>query len=263
MVIDVLPLILAGAGVGFAIGVTGVGGGSLMTPLLLLFGFPLNLAIGTDLLYAAVTKAGGVVAHTRRSNVDWGLVCRLAMGSIPASTLTIFALHTVFGSPEAYAPVLTSALGVMLIATAASILLRERMRGGADIRPLRRLSAWVDKHANGVTIAIGVLLGVCVTLSSIGAGAFGAAVLFVLYPGLRAVRIVGTDIAHAVPLTLVAGLGHLALGNVDFSLLGALLAGSIPAIWLGTRVANHLPERIMRPILATLLMGLGARFALF
>ena len=104
MVIDVLPLILAGAGVGFAIGVTGVGGGSLMTPLLLLFGFPLNLAIGTDLLYAAVTKAGGVVAHTRRSNVDWGLVCRLAMGSIPASTLTIFALQTLFGSPEAYAP---------------------------------------------------------------------------------------------------------------------------------------------------------------
>ena len=261
--IDALTLILAGAGVGFAIGVTGVGGGSLMTPLLLLFGFPLNVAIGTDLLYAAVTKAGGVVAHTRRSNVEWGLVCRLALGSIPASALTIFALHTVFGAPEAYAPVLTSALGVMLIATAASILLRERMRGAPDARPFRRLSEWVDVHANGVTIAVGSLLGVCVTLSSVGAGAFGAAVLITLYPWLRAVRIVGTDIAHAVPLTLVAGLGHLALGNVDFSLLGALLAGSVPAIWLGTRVANRLPERIMRPILATLLMGLGVRFAVF
>jgi len=260
--VDALLYILAGAGVGFAIGVTGVGGGSLMTPLLLLFGFPLNVAIGTDLLYAAVTKAGGMAAHARRRNVDWRLVRRLALGSVPASLLTVYALHTVFGAPDAYAPVLTSALGVMLTATAASILLRDRLRG-ADAPASGPLRKWADHHADAVTTGIGVLLGICVTLSSVGAGAFGAAVLFALYPLLRAVRIVGTDIAHAVPLTFIAGLGHLALGNVDFLLLGALLVGSLPAIWVGSRLADHLPERIMRPVLATLLAGLGVRFALF
>ncbi len=261
--IDALSYILAGASVGFAIGVTGVGGGSLMTPLLLLFGFPLNVAIGTDLLYAALTKMGGMAAHARQTNVHWELVRCLALGSIPASVLTVFALHSVFGAPEAYAPVLTSALGVMLIATACSILLRDHLRRGEIERASGPIRAWVDAHATGVTVTVGMLLGVCVTLSSVGAGAFGAAVLVALYPRIRAVRIVGTDIAHAVPLTLIAGLGHLALGNVNFSLLAALLVGSLPAIWLGTQVANHLPDRIMRPILATLLMGLGVRFALF
>lgn len=258
---DLLLYVVAGAGVGFAIGVTGVGGGSLMTPLLLLFGFPLHIAIGTDLLYAAVTKAGGMAAHARQRTVDWRLVGLLALGSVPASLLTVWALHDLFGAPDAYAPLLTSALGVMLMLTALSILLRERLQALAPAQsPLRRR---LDRHAGTVTLLMGLLLGVCVTLSSVGAGAFGAAVLMALYPALRAARIVGTDIAHAVPLTLIAGLGHLALGNVDFALLGALLVGSLPAIWFGSRIADHLPDRVMRPILATLLAGLGIRFALF
>lgn len=258
---DFLLYVLAGAGVGFAVGITGIGGGSLMTPLLLLFGFPLHIAIGTDLLYASITKAGGAVAHARLGTVDWPLVRRLMLGSIPASIVTAVALNTLFGDPEAYAPLLTSALGVMLIVTACSILLRGRFTNAdpaAAAGPVRR---WADAHGHGLTVCMGVLLGVCVTLSSVGAGAFGAAVLMMLYPALRAIRVVGTDVAHAVPLTLIAGLGHLALGNVDFGLLGALIVGSLPAIWFGSRVGGVLPEGVMRPILATILMGLGVKFA--
>lgn len=257
--VDFLLYVLAGAGVGFAVGVTGIGGGSLMTPLLLLFGFPLHIAIGTDLLYASITKAGGAIAHARLGTVDWPLVRRLMLGSIPASIVTAVALNTLFGDPEAYAPLLTSALGVMLIVTAVSILLRGRFTNPeAQPGPIRR---WADAHSHALTVFMGVLLGVCVTLSSVGAGAFGAAVLMALYPALRAVRIVGTDVAHGVPLTLIAGLGHLALGNVDFGLLGALIVGSLPAIWVGSRVGGVLPEGVMRPILATILMGLGVKFA--
>jgi uncharacterized membrane protein YfcA len=247
--------VAAGALVGFAIGLTGVGGGSLMTPLLLLFGFPLHVAIGTDLLYAAITKAGGVVAHARRRTIRWSVVGLLAAGSLPASLLTAALLRGLFPDPEAYAPLLTSALGIMLMLTAGAIALR----GHIETTPAGDRAA--HPNAGPATLAVGVLLGICVTLSSVGAGAFGAAVLMVLYPGLRAAGVVGTDIAHAVPLTLVAGLGHLALGNVDFLLLGALVTGSLPAIWLGTQVGERLPERIMRPLLALLLAGLGLRFA--
>jgi uncharacterized membrane protein YfcA len=257
---DFLLYILAGAGVGFAVGVTGVGGGSLMTPLLLLFGFPLHVAIGTDLLYAAITKAGGAVAHARLATVNWRLVGLLAAGSVPASLVTALALNTLFGDASAYAPVLTTALGIMLILTALSILLRGRILS-SDVAAPGPLRQMVDRHAPALTVLMGLVLGVCVTLSSVGAGAFGAVILMALYPTLRAVGIVGTDIAHAVPLTLVAGLGHLALGNVDFALLGALLIGSLPAIAVGSRVSGLLPDGVIRSILATILMGLGVKFA--
>ena len=262
--------IAAGAGVGLAIGLTGVGGGSLMTPLLLLFGYPLHVAIGTDLLYAAITKAGGMAAHGRRGNVDWRIVRRLALGSIPASLLTVLALHTVFGDAQAYAPLLTTALGVMLVLTAGAIALRPAGSSqetdaahAADAQPSEALPARATSGRAGITVAVGVLLGICVTLSSVGAGAFGAAVLLMLYPALRSVRVVGSDVAHAVPLTLVAGLGHLALGNVDFALLAALIVGSLPAIWFGARLAERVPDGILRPALAALLALLGVRFALF
>jgi uncharacterized membrane protein YfcA len=252
---DLVLHVLAGAAVGFAIGLTGIGGGSLMTPLLLLFGYPLPVAIGTDLLYAAVTKAGGMVAHARRGNVVWPVVGLLAAGSVPASLATAALLHFAFGDASAYAPLLNSALGVMLLATAAAVLLRGRLQPAGGAATERR-------GAPAATVATGVLLGACVTLSSVGAGAFGAAVLLWLYPRLAGVRVVGTDIAHAVPLTLVAGLGHLALGNVDFGLLAALLVGSLPAIALGARVGDRLPESVVRPALALLLASLGLRFAL-
>ncbi len=254
--------IAAGAAVGLAVGLTGVGGGSLMTPLLILFGFPYNVAIGTDLLYAAVTKAGGVSAHARQKSVQWSVVKYLALGSIPASLLTALSLWLFFGDAEQYRDLLTRSLGVMLVLTALVILARGFLRRTTD-RPMGPVGLFFQAHATAVTLVAGVFLGVFVTLSSVGAGAFCAALLMVLYPRLPALHVVGTDIAHAVPLTLIAGLGHLLLlGNVDVVLLVGLLIGSLPAIHLGTRLAARIPGEILQPILATLLLGMGFKFAL-
>ncbi|GLS26488.1 UPF0721 transmembrane protein [Marinibactrum halimedae] len=233
-----------------------------MTPLLLLFGIPFNVAIGTDLLYAGLTKASGAVAHSRLGTVRWRLVLWLAAGSIPASILTTLGLKFVFGDASQYEHLLTTSLGIMLILTSAVLLFKSRIHNqpNTDKPPMR----WVHKNAATITVISGVLLGTFVTLSSVGAGAFCAALLLILYPRLPAIQIVGTDIAHAVPLTLIAGAGHLIfLGNVDFLLLGSLLIGSIPAITVGTKIGARLPNQLLQPILATILMGLGVKFAFF
>ncbi len=258
---DILLYILSGAAVGLAIGLTGVGGGSLMTPLLILFGFPYNVAIGTDLLYAALTKAAGVRAHMRARSVRWDIVAWLAAGSIPASLFTTLLLHTLFTDASGYEPILTRSLGIMLILTAVVILYLGIFRSA---RPLTAIpaSGAGRAYATPVTVVAGLFLGIFVTLSSVGAGAFCAALLLVLHPHLRALTVVGTDIAHAVPLTLIAGLGHLILlGNVDLTLLACLLTGSLPAIHLGTRLAANLPGGLLRHLLALLLLGMGIRFA--
>ncbi len=254
--------ILAGASVGFAVGVTGVGGGSLMTPLLLLFGFPAHIAIGTDLLYAAITKSGGVFLHKRQKTVRWGVVCNLAMGSIPASLITILALKYYFNSPEDYASLLTSSLGIMLVATSIVLLFKKQIQS-MHSSDTKGLLSGLSHRAPLWTFLMGICLGVLVTLSSVGAGAFGAAVLMILYPRMPSIQIVGTDLAHAVPLTLVAGLGHMALGNVNYPLLLALLIGSLPAIYFGTKLATRLPERILHPVLASTLFALGVKYAFF
>ncbi|MCL6271939.1 sulfite exporter TauE/SafE family protein [Sansalvadorimonas sp. 2012CJ34-2] len=255
---DALLYILAGAGVGFAVGLTGIGGGSLMTPLLLLFGFPAPTAIGTDLMYAAITKTGGVVVHHRQHTIDWSIVARLAAGSIPASLMTIWLLSNWFNNSDAYARILTSSLGFMLIMTALVLLSRRKF---VKSDQTQGMVSWLQGHAQVVTFIMGFLLGVLVTLSSVGAGAFGTAVLLVLYPALASVRVVGTDLAHAVPLTLVAGFGHLLLGNVDFLLLGSLLIGSLPAIHLGAKLGQRLPEILLQRLLALILLGMGIRYA--
>ncbi|WP_317928832.1 sulfite exporter TauE/SafE family protein [Halioxenophilus sp. WMMB6] len=259
---EILLFILAGAAVGLAVGITGVGGGSLMTPILLLFGFPFNVAIGTDLLYASVTKASGAWAHRRQGTVRWRLVGLLAAGSIPASLMTATLLDSVFADAKQYEPLLTTSLGIMLILTSAVLLFKSRLSKPTedDQKNLR----WVHRNSSLITVIAGFLLGVFVTLSSVGAGAFCAALLLVLYPKLPAVQVVGTDISHAVPLTLIAGLGHLILlGNVDFILLGSLLIGSLPAIHVGTKIGARLPNKVLQPVLATILMGLGVKFAFF
>lgn len=259
---DILLYILAGAGVGLAVGITGVGGGSLMTPLLLLFGYPTHIAIGTDLLYASITKASGVFAHHKQHTVDWGLVVKLASGSIPASLLTTYLLANYFTDSSEYSHLLISTLGVMLILTSVVLLFKQRIKGfwshNTDID-----KRFIHVHSTKIVFAMGILLGICVTLSSVGAGAFGAAILLILFPALQSVKIIGTDIAHAVPLTLFAGLGHIYLGNVDFVLLGCLLIGSLPAIQLGVRVAKHLPEKILQPALASILFIIGLKYAFF
>ena len=258
---DILFYVLAGAGVGLAIGLTGVGGGSLMTPLLILFGFPYHIAIGTDLLYAAATKAGGMASHRRQGNINWQLTLRLALGSVPATLLTLLLLKTVFGDANAYKPLLTTSLGIMLILTSAVLILKPHLQRHTSEAPENARSR---KSPVVLTVLMGVFLGVFVTLSSVGAGAIGTAILMLLYPALQARQVVGTDIAHAVPLTLIAGLGHMAvLGNVDFLLLACLLVGSLPAVNLGARLSSNLPHRFLQPILATILMALGVKFAIF
>lgn len=258
---DILLYVIAGAGVGFAVGLTGVGGGSLMTPILLLFGFPAHIAVGTDLIYAAVTKASGVHAHHRRNNVNWRVVRRLACGSLPASVVTVLILSRFFSDPTQYRGLLMSTLGVMLILTSVVLLFRARLQQ-LHSQPAQGTD-WRDRYQAPLTVLAGVFLGICVTLSSVGAGAFGAAILMVLYPRLSPIQIIGTDLAHAVPLTLVAGLGHWELGNINYYLLGCLLLGSLPAIHLGTYVGRRLPARVMQSALASILFLVGLKYVFF
>jgi len=254
--------ISAGALVGFAIGLTGVGGGSLMTPLLLLFGYPAPVAIGTDLLYAAITKAGGAWSHHRRANVDWKVVLLMGLGSIPVSLLMhVFFLDRGFQESDEFEGLLTFSLGIMLIITALILIFRDRLRKGAvEDRP-ELLMLGLHRHRSLFTWFMGLLLGVCVTLSSVGAGAFGAAILMVIYSSTPVARIIGTDLAHAVPLTFVAGLGYLASGYVDTVLLLSLLIGSLPAIHFGSKLSSQIPDGVLQRILITLLLALGIYYS--
>ncbi|WP_412480642.1 sulfite exporter TauE/SafE family protein [Azonexus sp. IMCC34839] len=248
---------LSGFAVGAIVGLTGVGGGSLMTPLLvLLFGVHPATAVGTDLLYAAVTKAGGTVAHGRKGHIDWGVTLRLAAGSIPAAAVTIFVLSQLPKGSNTIGHIISHGLGFALMLTAIAILFGRKLREYAakhDDSPLRQCCL------GKITVVVGAILGVLVTISSVGAGALGVAALFFLYPKLSPVRIVGSDVAHAVPLTLVAGLGHWMLGGVDWALLGSLLLGSLPGIWLGSHVSAKVPEHILRRILASMLVLIGSK----
>lgn len=267
---DLLILMFSGALVGFAIGLTGVGGGSLMTPILLLMGYSAPVAIGTDLLYAAITKSSGVIFHHKKQNVDWRAMALLAAGSIPVSVLlSILVMSHGLAKNELYESILTTFLGVMLVLTALVIALQKhiqkRLSPGTHPPVHHGLEppfyGYPQKHTAIMTLLLGLVLGFCVTMASVGAGAIGAAILFLLYPHWKATIVVGTGIAHAVPLTLVAGLGYLANGLVDLPLLGSLLVGSIPGIYLGTHVGSLFPDKVMRAILVAALLGLGIYFS--
>ena len=251
-----LAYALSGFAVGAIVGLTGVGGGSLMTPLLvLLFGVAPATAVGTDLLYASITKAGGVVVHARRRHVSWNLVGRLAAGSLPGALITIGILHFAEVERAALTRIITQAVGIALILTAFAVLFRHRLQqwGAASSAP------WRVRAIAPLTVAVGIALGVLVTLSSVGAGALGVAALVFLYPRLKTVEVVGSDIAHAVPLTLVAGVGHAHLGTVDWGLLGSLLVGSLPGIWVGSILSARVPDRVLRSGLASLLLIIGGK----
>lgn len=254
---SVQPLFtLSGFVVGLLVGQTGMGGGSLMTPMLvLLFGIHPATAVGTDLLYASATKTVGTAVHGLNHTVNWRVVGRLAAGSIPATIVTL-ALIAHFNMAHANGgQVISSMLGVMLFLTALSLIFRDRLLravgGGLHEMSPRRTAL--------LTILTGIVLGFLVTISSVGAGALGVTILLLLYPRLPMAVIVGSDIAHAVPLTLVAGAGHWWLGAVDWTLLTSLLAGSIPGIILGSWIAVRLPETALRPILAVTLCLVGGR----
>ena len=250
------PLYTAsGFAVGLLVGLTGVGGGSLMTPLLvLLFGIHPATAVGTDLLYAAVTKSVGTAVHGVNRTIDWRVVGRLAAGSAPATALTILALY-LSGSGGGSSKVITTVLGIAVLLTAVMLL----ARGWLLPYIARVIPPEGPRHAAALTVLTGVVLGVLVSLSSVGAGALGVTALFTLYPKMPTARIVGSDIAHAVPLTLLAGAGHWLLGSIDWMLLMALLTGSIPGIIIGSLIAARVSDRFIRPALACVLLLVGGR----
>ena len=260
--------ILAGFGVGLIVGLTGVGGGSLMTPaLIFFFGIKPHLAIGTDLLFAAFTKMGGTVSLARQRLVPWRVVGLLCAGSIPAALLGLWMLRHLGPDSAQAQRVMTTTLGVALLLTAAATLYKalvfspEGAAAAAAARSSRAADATQPRHWS-LPVLLGAVIGLLVTFTSVGAGAIGVSVLLLVFPHLPLPRIIAADIAYAVPLTLVAGLGHASLGSVDWPLLGLLLTGSLPGIWLGSRLVSHTPERLIRSILSALLAWAGAKLVL-
>ena len=253
------PLYVAsGFGVGLLVGMTGVGGGSLMTPLLiLLFGIHPATAVGTDLLYAAAIKTGGSVVHGWARSIHWPAVIRLASGSIPASVLTLVVLWQLDLNGASAKSLVNLVLCFALLLTAVSLIFRKAIMEGYRSR-LERLDIATTARA---TVLVGAALGVLVSISSVGAGAVGVTALLLLYPRLPMASIVGSDIAHAVPLTLVAGLGHWALGAVDWHLMGVLLLGSLPGIVIGSYGAVRAPETMLRLVLAATLILIAGKIA--
>jgi uncharacterized membrane protein YfcA len=256
-----LLFIISGLVVGFIVGLTGVGGGSLMTPILLYFGVPPTSAVGTDLLYAAVTKSGGIYVHSKKRNIDWRLTGLLAAGSVPAAVVTLAVLHLGKFDTEALNAFIKTTLGYTLVLTALAIVFKKRLVDYAHHKDIW-ITRMSPREQAAMTIGTGLLLGVMVTITSIGAGAIGTVALFLLYPLLPTVRLVGTEIAHAVPLTLVAGLGHAGFGAVDWSLLGNLLLGSLPGIYVGSHLANRVADHYLRPALAGMLLLVGAKLVM-
>ena len=258
-----LTLSLIGFLVGFIVGMTGVGGGSLMTPILVLgFNIQPAVAVGTDLLYAAITKSGGIFVHHRKGNIQWNILRLLFIGSIPASLISIVIIKMLDNAGFNYESLIMSTLSIALILTGLFLLSKNLLKKISNEEKSAYIKALHRKYRRPITIFAGALIGVLVTLSSVGAGVIGAAFLFFLYPKYKAIKIVATDIAHAVPVTAIAGLGYAHIGTVDYILLGNLIIGSLPGIYLGTKFGSFLPDKIMRPILATMLVGIGIRLAI-
>ena len=242
---------------GLLVGLTGVGGGSLMTPILLIFfNVKAAVAVGTDLLYASITKSVGIFAHGKLGNIDWKIVRLLAYGSVPASIITTLYLRNLDIASDSAVATIKFWLGIALLLTSLSVLLRNQLA------KLSKTGHWINpRHTPAATVILGIVLGYLVTLTSVGAGALGVTALLILYPNISITKIVGTDVAHAVPLTLVAGLGHVSLGTVDYGLLGTLLIGSIPGIWIGSHLSAKVAEHWIRILLALILVYIGQKLA--
>jgi uncharacterized membrane protein YfcA len=249
---------ISGFAVGFLVGMTGVGGGSLMTPLLiLLFGIHPATAVGTDLLYAAATKTGGSLVHGLARSIHWPVVARLACGSLPASIVTLAVLWQLNLNSEVARSLINLVLCGALFLTAVALIFRNAIMN----RYRRQFDRLSPASISLLTVLVGAVLGVIVSISSVGAGAVGVTALLLLYPRLPMARIIGSDIAHAVPLTLVAGIGHWIAGAVDWHLMGSLLVGSLPGIVIGSYSAIRVPERALRLVLATTLIVVATKLA--
>jgi len=252
-----ITYILSGFAVGLLVGMTGVGGGSLMTPLLtLLFGVSPSVAVGTDLAFASITKSAGTITHRARGTVQWYIVRRLCMGALPAAFIATLALQHFGPLDAAIGKVIRYSIAVSVLLTVVAILLRGKMLAWVNAKPGRQLQG---RSLAAATIVSGVVLGTLVTISSIGAGAIGATLLVMLYPKLTPAEVAGTDIAYAVPLTAIAAVGHWWLGSINWFLLLTLLVGSLPGITLGSWAARAVPEKLLRGLLAVTLAGVAAK----
>ncbi len=249
--------VLSGFAVGLLVGMTGVGGGSLMTPLLtLLFGVAPSVAVGTDLAFASLTKTVGTVTHRSKGNVHWEIVLRLCAGALPAALLATYGLHRFGALDPSIGHIIRYSIAVSVLLTVTALLFRSRLLAWVHASPSRQLQG---RALSAATVFAGAVLGTLVTVSSIGAGAIGATVLLMLYPRLSPAEIAGTDIAYAVPLTAIAAAGHWWLGSINWALLLTLLVGSVPGITLGSWMARAVPERIARGVLAATLTGVAAK----
>jgi uncharacterized membrane protein YfcA len=255
--IDSSHFIISGALVGLLVGMTGVGGGSLMTPLLtIIFGVAPTTAVGTDLAFAAITKGFGTAAHRLHGNVRWDIVRLLCIGSLTTAVISILTLKFVGPVSKNFSHFISVSIGISVLLTAISLLFRTKILKWVQKNPALLPSG---SKLQTATIIVGAFIGVLVTISSIGAGAIGATLILALYPHLKPSEVAGTDIAYAVPLTALAGLGHWWLGNVHFDLLFGLLLGSVPAIWLGAKLSSVLSERATRTTLAATLFLVGIK----
>ena len=255
-----LSYVVSGFAVGLLVGLTGVGGGSLMTPLLtLLFGINPTVAVGTDLAFASITKSAGTLAHRIRNTVHWDIVLRLCVGALPAAVVATLALKYFGALDKHIGQIIRYAIAFSVLLTVVAIIFRGRMVAWMSAHPERQLHGRKQAIA---TIVAGAALGTLVTTSSIGAGAVGATILVLLYPKLSPAEIAGTDIAYAVPLTAIAAVGHWWLGSINWELLGTLLLGSLPGITLGSYAARAVPEKFLRGLLATTLTAVAAKLVL-
>ncbi len=247
--------VVTGFAVGLLVGLTGVGGGSLMTPLLaLLFGISPTVAVGTDLAFASVTKLAGTAAHRYRGTVHWRIVRLLCYGALPAALAATLALHHFGALDQSIAQVIRYSIAGSVMLTVVALLFRGKMQAWVRAHPERQLEGTGLAVA---TVVIGAVLGTLVTVSSIGAGAIGATLLVLLYPRLSPAEIAGTDIAYAVPLTAIAAAGHWWLGSLNWPLMLTLLIGSVPGITLGSLAARSIPEKFLRAILALTLTSVA------
>ena len=256
-----LGFTFAGLMVGLIVGLTGVGGGSLMTPILIFF-FDIKpyLAVGTDLLFAAFTKGAGTLNMARQRLVHWRIVATLCAGSLPAAALTLALLQHMGPAEERVQHIMKSTLGLALLLTSAAMLYKAiKGKTAPTALPGAELEVATRPRHGALPVLFGAVIGVLVTLTSVGAGAIGVSVLMILYPRLPIARIVAIDIAYAVPLTLLAGLGHASMGSVHWSMLGYLLAGSLPGIWIGSMLVHRAPERLIRSFLSLLLAWAGSK----
>ncbi len=236
-----------------------------MTPLLVMgFGINPTIAVGTDLLYAAITKSSGVFFHQRNGTIHWNIVLLLSLGSIPSALLTLYFLNSARGQGINYDSLIIVTLGIMLILTSIVVSAKNKITAYIHKKNQNHSSFTraLKTYRPHLTVGAGLLLGVLVTISSVGAGAVGTAILLILYPHIRTISIVGSEIAHAVPLTAIGGLGHLNANNVDLSLLIGLLMGGIPAIFVGSWLGKKLPDKFLRPGIALILFTLGVKMIL-